>query len=90
MKRVKVIVHGLVQGVGFRYHTRVEANRLGVRGYVKNLANGTVEFIAEGDPDPVDALVAWAEQGPPSSQVDRIEVMEQTPLGNFQIFSVEY
>ncbi|HEY9762324.1 MAG TPA: acylphosphatase [Trichocoleus sp.] len=89
MKSIRVIVHGTVQGVGFRYYTQQEALRLGVTGYVRNLPNNTVEIVAEGSESQVDALLAWPYQGPSAAHVTQVEVFEQTVTGNFSTFSVE-
>lgn len=73
---------GVVQGVGFRYSTAHEAQRLGLGGYVRNLFDGRVEFEAEGEADAVDRLVAWAHRGPRSASVDGVETSEQPPRGD--------
>ena len=67
-------IHGVVQGVGFRYSLQREAVRLGLAGWVRNRRDGTVEALACGPAPAVDALVAWAHRGPPSARVDRVEV----------------
>ena len=74
MKKIKAIVSGKVQGVGFRMYTRQKAQQLGVRGYVRNLANGDVEIVAIGAIEQVDALLQWAKSGPPSARVDNLEI----------------
>ena len=92
MKRIKIIVHGLVQGVGFRFSTRAEAQRLRVKGYVKNKPNGSVEIVAEGSSENVQALVQWAKQGPPSAQVSNIEMLEDLEISqsNFAAFDITF
>lgn len=77
----RVIVSGRVQGVFFRDSCRTTAVRHGVRGWVRNLSDGTVEARFEGAPDAVDRLVAWAHEGPPAAQVERVEVHDETPEG---------
>lgn len=74
-------VSGLVQGVAFRYHTRVLARELGVRGWVKNLPDGRVEVWAEGARADVERLVAWLRHGPPSAQVSGVEVERANAQG---------
>ena len=69
---VQARVVGRVQGVGFRFHTEVEARRLGVAGWVRNEPDGRVLVHAEGEPAAVDALVAWLHDGPPSARVERV------------------
>lgn len=62
-----------MQGIGFRDALRSEALRLGVTGWVRNLADGRVESVAQGKPDDVAALLAWARHGPPAARVERVE-----------------
>lgn len=75
-------VHGLVQGVGFRWATAAEARRLGVAGWVRNRADGTVEVYAEGEPDALDALAGWAQDGPRFADVSHVEVTDAQPTGS--------
>jgi acylphosphatase len=72
--RVHLLVSGRVQGVAFRAYTEEEAQRLGVRGWVRNLPDGRVELEGEGERDAVEALVAWCRHGPPAARVDGVEV----------------
>jgi acylphosphatase len=65
----KFIVSGRVQGVFFRASTRAEAERLGISGHARNLADGSVEVIAHGDAKALSALEAWLQHGPPSAHV---------------------
>ena len=74
-------IHGRVQGVFFRDSCRAEAQRLGVRGWVSNEPDRTVQAWLEGDPDAVDPLVTWCRQGPPRAQVERVEISEVVPEG---------
>jgi acylphosphatase len=70
---VRAVVRGRVQGVGFRYATHARARRLGVSGWVRNLATGDVEVFAQGEPNNVDALVGWLGTGPRSAIVHAVE-----------------
>jgi acylphosphatase len=79
--RRRAVVHGLVQGVGFRFSTEGEADRLGVAGFVRNLPDGTVETEAEGTPEAVGQLLEWLTEGPQGSRVDGVDVTERAPLG---------
>ncbi|MBE9076857.1 acylphosphatase [Romeria aff. gracilis LEGE 07310] len=73
MQRVKLTVHGRVQGVGYRYHTQQQAQQLGLVGYVQNQSDGTVEIVAEGDAAAIQQLLSWTQQGPPAARVERVE-----------------
>jgi acylphosphatase len=75
-KRVHVIVWGYVQGVGFRLACQRQANALGVKGWVRNRPDGSVEAVFQGTPDAVDALAAWSRQGPANAEVEGIELTE--------------
>lgn len=86
--RVRLRVHGLVQGVFFRASTRAEAERLGLVGWVRNLADGTVEAVADGPRSQLDALVDWCGRGPPGARVDRVDVEWEDADGTFERFEV--
>ncbi len=73
-------VSGRVQGVFFRYSTRVRAEELGVRGYAINLPDGRVEVLACGEPAAVEALCAWLWQGPPAAEVTDVHCEEAEPV----------
>jgi acylphosphatase len=79
--RRRVVVRGRVQGVFFRDSTRRRAQELGVAGWVRNLPDGTVEAVLEGDAEAVEAAVAFARTGPSRASVDGIEVFEEEPRG---------
>jgi acylphosphatase len=79
--RVRTVVSGRVQGVWYRESCRREAARLGVAGRVRNLADGRVEIEAEGRRPAVEALLAWAREGPPRAVVARLVVEDATPQG---------
>jgi acylphosphatase len=69
-----LVIHGRVQGVGFRYHMAHEAARLGVAGWVRNRSDGTVEAIIVGTSEALAGLLAWARKGPGSARVDQLNV----------------
>lgn len=73
---VRARIHGRVQGVGYRAALCAQAQRLGVRGWVRNRRDGTVEAVLAGTSDAVQRLLAWAERGPPAAVVDRIELQD--------------
>ena len=81
MKRARVEITGDVQGVGFRAAVAERARARGVAGFVRNRGDGSVEAAFEGDPDSVDALVAWCRRGPRGARVDGVEVEVETPKG---------
>lgn len=78
MVRKRVIVSGVVQGVFFRDTCRREALARGVSGWVRNLPDGDVEALFEGDGEAVAAMVRWARTGPPAAVVRGVEVREET------------
>ncbi|WP_043311480.1 acylphosphatase [Pseudomonas sp. ML96] len=74
-------VSGKVQGVSFRQHTLEEAERLDLNGWVRNLADGRVEVLVEGDEVAVRELAAWLESGPERARVDALELESQPVQG---------
>jgi len=80
-KRVHVFVSGRVQGVFFRAEAARRARELGLGGFVRNTRNGRVEAVFEGEPEDVDAMVAWCRSGPSLAQVAEVEVAEEEPTG---------
>lgn len=75
-RRIHVIVHGRVQGVGFRWATRTEAQRLGLDGWVRNRDDGTVEAEVQGDAANVERMRAWLAAGPPGARVSSLQVTD--------------
>jgi len=73
LQTIRLRISGRVQGVGFRDALRREALRLGVTGWVRNLAAGDVDALAQGDPAAVAALLEWARCGPSAARVERVE-----------------
>lgn len=74
MKTVHLIVQGRVQGVRYRDSMRREAQRLSVNGWVRNCEDGSVEAVAQGAAEAVDALLEWAQRGPELARVERVHV----------------
>ncbi len=81
MTRRRVVVGGRVQGVFFRDTTRRRAEALGVAGWVRNTADGTVEAVFEGEPGPVEQMVDFCRQGPGRAEVSSVEVTDEAPEG---------
>jgi acylphosphatase len=88
--RARLRVSGRVQGVFFRQTTAQEATRLGLMGWVKNLPDGDVEAVVEGESETVDRLIAWCHHGPPSARVDDVSISWETATGEFTRFSITY
>lgn len=77
----RVLVLGRVQGVGFRWAAAHEAERLGVRGTIVNLADGRVEAVLDGSDTDVDAMIEWLRQGPPLAEVTGVETTQVPDTG---------
>ena len=90
MRRIRAIVSGRVQGVSYRASTAHEARRLGLVGWVKNKADGSVELEAEGPDDKVAALITWCHQGPPAAHVSEVAIEELAPAGSERDFRVSH
>jgi acylphosphatase len=78
--RAHIIVRGMVQGVGFRWFTAREAQKLGLAGFVRNLAEGSVEVEAEGERGAVEGLIALLKVGPRAADVRDLHITWQQPL----------
>jgi len=83
-----IIVHGLVQGVGFRYFVHREASRLGLTGYAENLMTGEVRIVTEGERGMIEELVKAARVGPRSAQVSGVQVEWRKPEHRFSGFDI--
>ena len=80
----RLAIHGEVQGVWFRESMRLEAERLGIAGWVANRLDGSVEAVVQGPPEAVDAITRWARHGPERARVDHVQVTEAN--GDFSRF----
>lgn len=92
MSRVRRRVHisGLVQGVCFRAYARRAAQDIGVYGWVRNMPDGRVEAVFEGEKDQVAQMIEWCHRGSPFSRVDKVSVVEEIPTGEFRDFDIRY
>ncbi len=89
MRRATLRIRGKVQGVFFRESTRVEANRLGLTGWVRNHEDGSVEAVAEGEPAALEDFIRWCHRGPQAARVTDVERSDGQPSGEFPTFTVE-
>jgi acylphosphatase len=85
-----VTVRGRVQGIAFRHHTARTASQHNVTGWVKNLADGSVQACFEGDEADVQAMVQWCQRGPSLAQVDELSEERGEFSGEFSDFSIRY
>lgn len=84
-------VYGRVQGVGFRYSTRQEALKLGLAGYARNLDDGSVEVLACGEAEQVEALLDWLRDGGPrSARVDKVVTEPRQATADAADFDIRY
>jgi len=88
MKKVHIIISGYVQGVCFRYFTKIEARKLGLKGFVKNLPNGDVEVTAEGNKKEINELINFCRKGPALSGVANLKIEYEKFKGEFNDFTV--
>ena len=86
MKTIKIIVSGRVQGVFFRASTKQMADHMAIVGYAKNLSNGDVEVLAQGDASAVDTLVRWLHHGPDMAHVTHVSVVAENQWGDLKGF----
>ena len=84
---VHVFISGLVQGVGYRWHTMKKAQSLGIQGWVRNLPDSRVEAVFEGLPDALEKMIEWCHQGPSSAVVENVVVNDEAVAGflNFEV-----
>lgn len=89
MIRARLLIQGRVQGVGYRANTRRMANKLNLRGWVRNLRNGDVELLVEGPEVEVDRLIVWCHRGPTSAYVSKVRVEKSKATREFDGFAVK-
>jgi acylphosphatase len=88
MRRVRVVVTGDVQKVGFRSWTKHKADHFGVKGWVKNNVDGSVEAVFEGMDSTIEEMLESCRRGPPGSYVREVDVKEETMKGKFPDFRI--
>jgi acylphosphatase len=88
VKRIRAVVRGDVQGVGFRAATAHQARRANVAGWVRNLLDGSVEVEVEGTPEAVDNLITWLRRGPSLARVTAVEIDDSLPPAGLEGFSI--
>jgi acylphosphatase len=88
LKRLDALVHGRVQGVGFRWWVRNQAARLNLQGWVANEPSGSVRVVAEGDSSAVDQLAAQLQEGPSGAVVERVDTTFGPSTGEFRRFDI--
>ena len=88
--RVHVVISGRVQGVWFRANTQKKAKALDLKGWVKNLPDGRVEAVFEGEKEKVNQIIQWCKSGPSFARVDDVQIHWETPMGDFSTFTITY
>jgi len=88
--RARVFITGSVQGVFFRSETRHEARKRGVRGWVRNIPDGRVEAVFEGEEESVKELIEFCKRGPPGARVKDTDVIWENYTGEFRDFEIRY
>ncbi len=88
MKRIHAFISGRVQGVNFRWNTKIFAEKSGITGFARNLDDGRVEVIAEGENESIDKLINYLKKGPILSKVEYFEIKEEKYKGEFSGFSI--
>ncbi len=90
VKRMHVIVSGIVQGVFFRAHTEEWATQLSIKGFVRNTEDGYVEIVAEGEEENLKKLLERVKIGPPAAKVESVKVEWQKAKNEFKDFRIRY
>ena len=89
-RRVHVWITGRVQGVFFRAYTRDAAQLIGVTGWVRNLPDGRVEAVFEGEPDKVERMIEWCREGSPMSRIESVDLLEEVYTGDFDRLAITH
>jgi acylphosphatase len=86
--RARAVIRGRVQGVAYRIETQWAAERIGVRGWVRNRADGSVEAVFEGERPNVEAMLAWCRRGPAPARVTAVDVSWEDYSGEVAGFRI--
>jgi acylphosphatase len=90
LRAFHAIVHGRVQGVGFRYSAVYRAKGIGISGYVRNMPDGSVEVVAESEASKCEQFLEWLREGPPGAYVRNVEFHYTQHTGRFKGFTIEF
>lgn len=88
--RAHVIISGIVQGVNFRYYTKLEAEKNNVTGWIRNLVDGRVEAVFEGEKKDVERMIEFCKTGPPNAYVSDVEIKWEKFKGESDKFEIKY
>ena len=88
--RVNIFISGRVQGVLFRYNTQKMAKKLGLTGWVSNLADGRVGAVFEGEKDKIEEMIKWLKRGPFLAKVENLEIIREEHKSEFQDFTIKH
>lgn len=88
MVRARLLISGIVQGVGYRWACRREGHALGLTGWVRNLPDGRVEALLQGPREAVERMIRWCYRGPSEAQVSDIQVSYEDALEAFKDFGI--
>ena len=83
-------VSGRVQGVAFRHYTKLQADRIGITGWVRNERDGSVEAMISGTGEQIEDMIAWLHTGPPSAIVEKVEISDVQDAERFTSFDIRY
>ncbi|WP_404363018.1 acylphosphatase [Marinobacter sp.] len=86
-ERWHLMINGNVQGVSYRAAAQSEAEKLHINGFAKNLSDGRVEVVAEGNPDSLEQFVDWCWEGSPAAEVEDVKIDKNQATGEFAKFS---
>ncbi len=88
MEQILIKITGRVQGVWFRAYAQEEADKLNISGYAKNLLDGSVEILAQGEKENLEKLIEWTKQGSPSAKVEKVYLEKQKTTKTYNTFVI--